>query len=494
MVLAACAMYYFSSPGTSGPGGATGAGAAGSGGGDETSAPTPTIADELPPVPTFVVEELTTDAEVRAQLSAAGQAVATNPRDAAANGTMGMLFELYQYPDSALACYQRAALLAPSEFRWRYHLARMQRSLGQLNEAVATLQQAAELNATYVPAIALLGDVYFELGKIDEADEAYKRALALAPNSVSALLGSGRILADRDQHDRAAQLYLAALGHAPTYGPLHYAMAISRRALGETELAQKHLEFAGSAAGGNPDRDELLAAVFALEKGVDADYRRAKDLFNQNQFQACIAQVQSILKRQPEHFGALGVLGQCYLRTGQDAEAIKAFEEGLRLNPTNLTFLRHHGLLMLRASRFADAEADFRKVMELGVDHPDDHYLFGFALMQVGKLDEARAEFERTLATHPDREDARGALVQTLEAMLAQASAAEQAGAYARRLTELRPDDARYWRSLGVVLSEMNRTADAVAALQRSLDLNPEQADLKHMIEQLQRSPGNVDG
>jgi tetratricopeptide (TPR) repeat protein len=304
------------------------------------------------------------------------------------------------------------------------------------------------------------------------------------------LLGSGRVLADKGQHERAAQLYLTALGYAPMYGPLHYAMALSRRALNDTELAQKHLDFAAAAAGGNPDRDELLVALMSLERGVDADYRRAKDLFNQNQFAPCIELVQNILDRQPDHFGALGVLGQCYLRTGQDAEAIIAFEKGLELNPTNLTFLRHHGLLMLRASRFADAEADFRKVMELGVDHPDDHYLFGYALMQVGKLGEARDELTATLDANPSREDARGALIQTIEALLAQNPATEQAEQYVRRLTELKPEEPRYWRSLGAILAELKRPQEAIAALQRSLDLNPEQPDVKFLIEQLQSGSG----
>lgn len=365
----------------------------------------------LPPVP--AIEVTSKDPAILEQVRAAREALAQSPEDAGRNGRMGELYELYQRPAAAEACYERAARLAPSEFRWKYFLARIQYATGKSEPALATLRAALALDPRYLAAQGMLGDILLEQGRTDEAEQAYRAALAVQPSSCSGLVGLGRVLAARGQHQEAVGMFQEALKVAPQHGPLHQAAGLSQRALGNLELAQKHLDFAAKGGPANPDPDPLLREMIALEVGVDSEYRRAKDLMNAHQFEEALPILRRVVAADPQHVGALGVLGKCLWYTTRNEEALATYERALALNPTNIDFLRSRAALLYNVQRYAEAEADLRKVLELGGNHADDHEVLGHVLTKLDRPDEAEREFERALEIQPDHPRA-GAALQAL--------------------------------------------------------------------------------
>ena len=362
----------------------------------------------LPPVPT--IEVTSKDPAILEQVRAAREALAQGPEDAGNNGRMGELYELYQRPAAAEACYERAARLAPGELRWRYFLARIQHATGKSEAAVESLRAALALDARYLAAQGLLGDILLEQGRIDEAEAAFRAALSILPTSCSGLVGLGRVLAARGQHQEAVGMFLEALKVAPQHGPLHQAAGLSQRALGNLEVAQKHLDFAAKSGPANPDPDPLLQELIALEVGVNSEYRRAKDLMNAQRFEDALPILRRVVAADPEHVGALGVLAKCLWHTSRNEEALATYERAVALNPTNIDFLRGRAALLYNVQRFIEAEADLRKVLELGGNHADDHEVLAHVLVKLERPDLAEQELERALELQPDHPRARATL------------------------------------------------------------------------------------
>lgn len=362
---------------------------------------------DLPPLPS--IEVTTTDPAILAQVRETRAAVEADPDDPAANGKLGSLYELYQRPEGARVCYRRAARLDPGAVRWTYHLGRVEKTWGDPAAARTALERAVSLDANYLPALALLGELDLDDGDLAGAEARFREILRRQPASCSGLLGLGRVLAERGDHAGALEQYERALAVAPRHAPLHYAAGLSQRALGNTEVAEKHFEFARENGPANPDPDPLMAEVLRLETGVQRDYREASRVLGENRPADAIPLLRKILAADPERAGAQGLLAKALMMTG-DASALREYERAVELNPTNIDFLRPHGLLQLRAGDFGAAESTLREVRRLGGEHPDDHHILGIALLKQGRRSEAAVEFERVLELAPDHAEARQAL------------------------------------------------------------------------------------
>src|ERR1700683_3904275 len=77
-------------------------------------------ASQVPDLPKVAVADL--PAEVRDQVREAYDHALKDARAADASGKLGMLLDLYNRPDQAVVCYQRAHDLDPGAFAWLYYL------------------------------------------------------------------------------------------------------------------------------------------------------------------------------------------------------------------------------------------------------------------------------------------------------------------------------------------------------------------------------------
>jgi len=105
---------------------------------------------------------------VRAEVQKALADAQANPRDAAANGRLGMVLHAHQQYASAETCYRRANLLALKSFEWFYYLALVQELQGKNAEAAGHLRHAVRLKPEYTAAHLRLADVLATTGYLDE--------------------------------------------------------------------------------------------------------------------------------------------------------------------------------------------------------------------------------------------------------------------------------------------------------------------------------------
>lgn len=440
---------------------------------------------ELPAIPVVGEDQTSVDAAVREQIDQARESLEAAPRDARANGHLGMLYELYQSPDAALVCYERASLLDPQSFEWQYLLARLRHLMGFSDESLAALDSALAIRDDYVPAWTLLGDIQFELGALDESKEAHEKALTLTPGTVTSMLGLTRIHLQNDEYDSAIELLGRALKAAPQYSPLHYNIALAYRGTGQTDLAKQHFDLAASTSDAVPDPDPIVAQLQGLRVGAHRIYGQAHQAYTQGRFGEAIRLANEALDADPEHKSAHGLLGMSYMSANQPREAAEAFEQALERNPTNLGYLRHHALIMLQMQNLDAAQTSFEKLHALGGNHPDDHYLYGVLLSQQQKIDEAQSAFEKALERKSDHAQAREQLVRILEYRLAQAPAPEEVTTFLTRLTELNPTDTRNWAALGLVLAQQGRSDEAIGKLEKAIELDPSNEQFKRLLEQV---------
>jgi Flp pilus assembly protein TadD len=95
--------------------------------------------------------------------------------------------------------------------------------------------------------------------------------------------------------------------------------------------------------------------------------------------------------------------GRAHLRSGMPAQATVALEKAKRLEPEKASIREALGIAYFRIKRWEEAEAEFRKVLELSPADDYAHYALGRALRNQGRHDEARTHLKLARSLRPPR-------------------------------------------------------------------------------------------
>ena len=250
-------------------------------------------------------------------------------------GEYGMLLDATEFFDAAEPAYLNAQRLLPDDVRWPYYLGHLYRAQGDTASAMAAFRRALELKPSDAPALIWLGRLHLDAGDAAEAERLFERARAQSPGVIAAQVGIGQAALARQDYARAAQVLEAALASHPSATSIYAPLAVAYRGLGQTGKAEslasrwKNTEVALP----DPLREELnmsvrsglaleLRGIKALERG---DYAAAATHFREG---LTLAPEGSGLSRSLRH-----KLGTALALTGQTDEAVRAFEETVRLAP-----------------------------------------------------------------------------------------------------------------------------------------------------------------
>ncbi len=125
-----------------------------------------------------------------------------------------------------------------------------------------------------------------------------------------------------------------------------------------------------------------------------------------------------------------------------------------------------------QAGQMAEAEAGYRRILELDVHQPEVLYNLGIILRNRGLWQEAVALYERALELRPRFPEA----IHNLGETLSNAGRLDEAEDIFRHALLVEPDSADSWNNLGGVLKDLGRIAEAIDCLQRAVQLAPDNA------------------
>ena len=97
--------------------------------------------------------------------------------------------------------------------------------------------------------------------------------------------------------------------------------------------------------------------------------------------------------------------GRRHLRRGMAAQATVSLEKAKRLEPDKASIREALGIAYFRIRRWAEAESEFRAVLELSPTDDYAHYALGRCLEKQGKAHEANGHYKLAHSLRPDSEE-----------------------------------------------------------------------------------------
>ena len=454
----------------------------------------PAQSEPLPSVPDLAPRLDEFDATIRKQIRDAGEQVRLHPRDAGANGRMGMLLHAHQRYEFAEPFYLRARILDPDSFSWAYYLGIIQGRLGKPAEASSSLRLATKLKPDYLPARLALAEVLRKLGELEESRKLYHRIVKDRPESASAWAGLGRISWEAGEVSEAVENYQEAVDRFPRYGAAHYALGQAHRSLGNLEETREHLsQFQRHSAQEPPVEDPLLDAVQALESRTGHFLREGFVLREKRKYKEAATAFEEVLKLEPSHAIAHANLVSLYIPLRNPAKVEYHYRSAIAADPGLYKTHYNFGTYLGWRGRTEDAIAALRKAVEINPFHADSHSNLGHLLAQLGKSVEAEKHMRLAIRHQPnfqlphfnlgrllltqgryeeavrhlhetlDGDDGDPLHVYTLALAYAQLGELEKAEHYALRAkrTAIAPDQAGIARNIESLLNELERAASS---------------------------------
>ena len=97
--------------------------------------------------------------------------------------------------------------------------------------------------------------------------------------------------------------------------------------------------------------------------------------------------------------------GRAHLKQGMAAQATVALEKAKAREPEKASIREALGIAYFRIHRYAEAESEFRKMLELAPVDDYAHYALGRCLEKQGKRVEANGHYKMASRMRPESED-----------------------------------------------------------------------------------------
>lgn len=367
-------------------------------------------------------------------------AVLAAPGDARCWAALGAALDAHQLLAEADVCLAAAIARDPRGFEQGYEYAFVGALLGApIDEVVRRFDAALALRPDYAPAHLRRGEALLAAGRVDDALESFERALAVAPGFERATLARGRALlaAERGAEAVAALEPLAARHPDSREVQAVFVQALFGAGLGQrAEPLSERLQQLEERP--LPQHDPARAAIMELTATTAARYQRARRALERGDVATATRALEQLavshpddarfhqelaalyvraerpsdaalaverwLAREPDHAGALALMGQLDVDAGRSAAGLARLERAAAQGPLDLASRHARASALGHLGRWSEAAGGFLDAAAIAPEPAEFHLLAGLALCEAGRFEEAREQLEvgRALdAEHP---------------------------------------------------------------------------------------------
>ena len=301
----------------------------------------------------------------------------------AANKGLGRLNE-------AVAAFQKATQLNPSNPDGHNNLGTALQDQGKLAEAIEAYQEALSLKPDYAEAYNNMGNTLKEQNELEESIEAYKKALSLKPDYAEAYNNMSNTLKDQGKLEEAIEVYKKALYLKPDYAEAYNNMGNALKSQGKLKAA---IEAYDKALSINPDYAEVYNNI-------------GNALQEQCKLGGAIEAFNKALSLKSNYAEAYYNMGNALQEQGKLEEAIEAFNKTISLKPDCAEAYNNMGTTLQELGKLAEAMDAFNKALSLKPDYAETYNNMGTTLKDQGKLEEAIEAYNKALSLKPDYAEA----------------------------------------------------------------------------------------
>jgi tetratricopeptide (TPR) repeat protein len=298
-----------------------------------------------------------------------------------------------QKTDEAIAAIRTAINSKPNWAEAYFVLGTALASKRDYPAARNELARCLEIDANLYQAQQVLAKVHSALGENEYAIEAARRYLAQQPNSLEMrlLLAQSFVRLGKLQEAKT-ELYRIRESDRGAEG--NYALGRVHLGLGELKEARKYLELADAAQPHNPDVLTNLLSLDGYEKRLPESVARIDAALAANPGSAKLQQLGGVLAEM----------------TGRNADAEAMYKKSIELDPSDLTGYERLARFYSATGKLDETVKTYEKALEVRPDDANIHHLLGVLYELAGKRELALKRYEDAIRLDPKLSEAKNNL------------------------------------------------------------------------------------
>ena len=408
------------------------------------------------------------------------EAIRLDPRLEDGYKNLGFLEWTEHQLESARAHLQRALELAPDDSFAHYYLGRVQLDTGSYESAFHELDRSGVGWPEDPQFLIEAANGYLALGRPEKAREVIDRlsTMRLSDSDVAVvarfLLSAGDNAIATDLLRRLSERKNPA---GPRWAQLDLALSYLMTGNYEKAAAQSRMLIEAPQFAGAPGEEEASAwSVVGIAKARLGQSDAAVDAFRQ------AAKLDS---HREEHW--LNLTREL-MESNRFAEAISAAQESLKSNPESYALHLRLGAAYLSSDRYSESESVFRRLVAAGDPLPTSYVGLAQVLLRTGRAEEAASELAAA-----GKKLGPNFLISYFQGLALDRAArpAEAISAFQDAI-RLNPGSSEAHLGLGKTELLIGHNDEAIAELQKCLQLSPGNVQAKRLLSQAYRRAGDI--
>lgn len=240
----------------------------------------------------------------------------------------------------------------------------------------------------------------------------------------------------------------------------------------ERVIAARETERAGHVAQAEKLYRDILADY---PEQPDALYRLGLIVSDAGQHEAAIDFIHRAIAAVPKPFDVYYFnLGRIHNILKQYLEAIAAYDEVIKLNPSYAEAHINRSIVLQGIGRHEEALEGFQKALAIAPQMASVYYGLGNLLRETGKRDEAIRALEKAMAlAGPDDRELRGLICNNLGIIMSDSAQYMKAETYFKEALACAPETAKYLYNFSIALRNQGRQRECLELLRRALEIDP---------------------
>lgn len=414
-------------------------------------------------------------------------------------------------PTGAIVLIQRMLQQSPQDVRAHNLMGIALSASNRLEEANASFNRAYKLNPKFHPALKNLALNELKLQRVDDARAHLEQFLRSSPQDPAANLALAEILTQKGEHAKAVERYIGSQGMFLKSPPTILSFAQSCFASGQGPKAAGALELMPPEADARAHFQAgiLLAQLMKYDAAARQFERARKDYpdpyevgYNltlayargQN-FDAAIQTAEQMIARGDKKAELYNLLADAYEHKNRTVDAYNALRVATELEPREEN---NYLDLVALGSDHRNYDLSF-DIIEIGLKNIPDSYRLrlahGTVLALQGQMSRALVDFEAAVRIDPSKDLPFYGMVMALM----QTDQTERARKVLKERLAISPDNYLLLYALGEMQDRVGAPpgtdleVEAVAALKRSIELEPNMAPSRVALGRMLLRRGEVD-
>ncbi len=198
---------------------------------------------------------------------------------------------------------------------------------------------------------------------------------------------------------------------------------------------------------------------------------------------------QTTIAKNPVCWMAYNNLGIVLAEKGQTDEAIKHYQEAMRLRPDDAEAHYNLGIVLTERGQIGGAISQYQEALRLKPGYAEAHYNLGVALGRKGQTDEAIRQYQEAIRLKPQHAEAHNNLgiVFTAKGQI------DDAISQFQEVIRLKPKHPEAHNNLGVALGMKGQIAEAISQYQEAIRLKPGYAEAHNNLGVALSRNGQID-